>query len=419
MEERLAIHRVKMTKPCRICRHESLRKFLSLGPTPLANRFLTEEQLGSPEPVYPLDVYLCESCGLVQLRDVVPAELLFKNYVYVSSTSETLPKHFRSLADEVADNFALSADSLVVEVGSNDGCLLKAFRTHGCRTVGVEPATNIAKVAQSSGIETVNEFFNEKTARTIAKQWGKAAAIVGTNVLGHIDNLHDFLCGVAILLQDAGVLICEIPYLVDLFIQREFDTIYHEHLSYFSLRPLGELFRSHDLELFDVKQVAVHGGSIRVYVRRPRPGSTSTQKVSRLLALEKELHLDAYETYVDFAHEVQSTRETLVNLLKRLKSEGKRLVGYGAPAKGNTLLNYCQIGTETLDYLVDKSSYKQGLYSPGMHIPVFPVERILEDQPDYVLLLAWNFAEEILKQQHAYRERGGKFILPIPEVKIV
>jgi C-methyltransferase C-terminal domain/Putative zinc binding domain/Methyltransferase domain len=403
---------------CRICSGQNTKKFLAIGPTPLANAFLRREQLNGPEASYPLDVYFCETCGLVQLGYVVPPEILFKDYIYVSSTSDTIPVYFAGYADEVAARFLNAPDDLVVEMGSNDGCLLKQFRKHNLRTLGVEPAANIAKIASANGIETLNDFFCERTAKLLREEKGEAKVILGNNVFAHIGNLEDVLKGLDVLLAPDGKAIFDVPYLVNLLDNLEFDTIYHEHLSYFSVHPLDFLFRKYGFKVFDVKRVSIHGGSIRVYANRAGAAPNVQSSVHDLLALEKERHLDSFEPYAEFGSRVSALREDLMKMLRQLKSQGKRIAGYGAPAKGNTLLNYCKIGTDFLDYIVDKSPLKQNLYTPGMHIPVYGVEKLLEDRPDFVLILAWNFAEEIMRQQRAYGEQGGKFILPVPSPRI-
>lgn len=327
--------------------------------------------------------------------------------------------HFAKLAKEVVEGFSLSASSLVVDIGSNDGTLLKGFRNFNVKVLGVEPATNASKLAKAMGIETVNDFFNEKTALSIVQEKRRAKAVLATNVFAHIANLDDFLLGINILLDEAGVLIIEVPYLVDLLEKMLYDTIYHEHLSYFAVTPLVRLLKRFSMEIFDVKRVSVHGGSIRIYVRKSASPSSSSESVTTLLQLEKGLNLDSLQTYLRFATEVAGVKEKLVGILKHLKTEMKKVVGYGAPAKGNTLLNYCSIGTDILEYIVDESPYKQGLYTPGMHVPVLPTKKILEDKPDYVLLLAWNYVDEILLRERKYREMGGKFILPIPDPQII
>jgi len=371
----------------------------------------------SKEPFYPLDVYYCPKCGLVQLRDVVSPKILFKDYVYLTGMSQTMKQHFGQLAGEVVNNFNLSQDDLVIDIGSNDGTLLKGFKQLGIKTLGIEPATNIALVAEREGIETINDFFSLNVANNIIERKSHAKAIIGTNVFAHINDLDGILKAVNILLARDGIFVIEVPYLVDLLSKTEFDTIYHEHLSYFSLRPLVTLFKRFNMELFDVKRVPVHGGSIRCYVRRSP--SKVENSVYKLLVLEEDLRLNVFNAYLEFSAKVKNIKLQLTSLLKKSKENGSRIVGYGAAAKGNVLLNYCKIRTDILDYIVDNTPFKQGLYTPGMHIPVVPPDRLLRDEPDFVLLLAWNYLDEILKKEQKYRELGGKFIVPIPEPKII
>lgn len=354
----------------------------------------------------------------MQLGDVVPPEILFKDYIYVSGTSNTLRTHFEGMAKEVVEKFGLNSDSMVIDIGSNDGTLLRCFQGLKIKTLGVEPATNVAKLAREKGIETINDFFDEKIARRIRGE-AKVGAVLATNVFAHVNDLDDFLHGIKILLDDTGVFVIEVPYLVDLLEKMLFDTIYHEHLSYFALEPLATLFDRFDMKIIDVKRVDSHGGSIRVYVVRSTSSFQPTESVTRLLQLENRFRLSSPETYLDFASQLKLLKEKLVSMLKRFKAEGNKIVGYGAPAKGNTLLNYCKIGTDILDYIVDESPLKQGLYTPGAHIPVLPTRQIRVDRPDYVLLLAWNYATEILEREREYRRTGGKFIVPIPEPRII
>ena len=409
---------MKLTK-CRICSNENLHDVLSLGMMPLANNFLKKEQISAPEFVSPLGVIFCANCGLVQLSHVVSPNIMFRDYVYIPSTSKTLIHHFAELAKKTVEKFNLPGDSLVVDIGSNDGTLLKLFKTHKVKVLGIEPATNIAKLAEANGIETINDFFNQRTALKVVGNKGKAKVITGTNVFAHVNDLDGFLKGIDILLEDNGIFIIEVPYLPDLLEKIEFDTIYHEHLSYFSIKPLTRLVEKFKMEIFDVERIGIHGGSIRVFVKRASASGPVSESVANLLALEQERKLDSIETYLTFATEVASIKERLLELLKRLKSEGKRIVGYGAAAKGNTLLNYCKIGTDILDYIVDNIPYKQGRYTPGMHIPVVPEERLTQDRPDYALILAWNFAEEIMAKQQKYKELSGQFIIPVPNPQIV
>jgi len=406
-------------KKCRVCKSKDLKLFLSLGRTPLANSFLEEDQLKLPEEFYPLNVCFCESCGFVQLAEVVPAEKMFKNYIYVTSTSEEARNHYKLLVEDAMNKFKLPENSLVVEFASNDGTLLKNFRKFNVRVLGVEPAENIAPIAEAAGIETINDFFNRKVAKNIVDSKGKASMIIGTNVFAHIDNLDEIMKSFQILLDDEGVIIIESPYLVDFFEKTEYDTIYHEHVSYLSLIPLVKFFGMYGFKIFDVKRTKIHGGSIRIFASGINAKFKEKKNLSELLLLEKNMGLDTIKPYLDFALNVQKSRVKLLELLYKLKLDGKKIIGYGAAAKGNTLLNYCNIGADILDYIADKSPLKQGKYTPGTNIPVVHPDRILENHPDYMLILAWNFADEIMKEQHKFKERGGKFIIPIPEAKII
>ena len=404
---------------CRICKSEHTKKFLDLGVVALANSYLGKEELDSQEFKERLDVYFCLDCGLVQLGTVVPPEKLFRHYLYYSSNSKMLMGHFSDYADQVAAMHQDKRNAFVVEIASNDGILLRNFPRHGIRFLGVDPATNIAKKANDEGIPTLAEFFNSKNAALIVAKHGKATAIIGNNVFAHIDDIHDVIDGVDALLAGDGFLALEFPYLVNLLESNEFDTIYHEHLSYFSLAPLVKFFNMHKMEIFDVQRTNIHGGSIRVFVQReggPRKSSTS---VAKLLELEKERRLMSLQTYTEFASHVVKLKKDLLSLLEKLKSEGKTIAAYGAPAKGNTLLCYCGISTRFLDFTVDKSPYKQGLYTPGTHIPILQSEELLRRKPDYALILAWNFSSEIMKEQDDYKKAGGKFIIPIPSPRIV
>jgi len=404
---------------CRFCGKKDIFRFLELGTMALANSFLTAGELKSvKESKCPLDVYFCEQCGLVQIGHVVSPDALFKDYIYFSSTSDLVHKHAAYLAESFQRRFGLTGNSRVVEIASNDGTVLKYFQKTGVKTLGVEPAVNIAKVAVASGIETVNDFFNQTTAAGIRNRYGAADVILGRHVFAHVPEIHDFVKGLKNLLAEKGAIAIEAPYLIDFVERNEFDTVYHEHYSYLSVRAMASLFALYDMEVFDAERVPIHGGSIIYFIghRGAHPVSAS---VTQLISQERGKGLDRKDTYVAFAERTAGIRSSLVQLLKDLKASGKRIAAYGAPAKGNTLLNYCGISTDLVEYTVDKSPYKQNLYTPGMHLPVYHPDKLSQDMPDYVLLLAWNFAEEVLVQQKTYREKGGKFIVPIPEVKVL
>lgn len=403
---------------CRSCKNTNLHKFLSLGNSPLANSFLAKEQLDSAEPFYPLDVYFCDGCGLAQLGYVVPAEEMFANYLYVPSTSETFVKHFSQMAEETIQHFGLTSNDLVVDIGGNDGTLLRNFQDKGIKVLNVEPAKNIAVISEKAGIETINKYFTVKVADEIVGEKGTAKVVIGTNVFTHIDNLDDFLRGVSILLDEKGIFIIEVYYFGDIIRNSSFDIIYHEHLSYFTVYSLKNLFERFGLRLFDVKRVPIHGGSLRAFISKPQAHDVASS-VDEMISTEAKLGLNSLDTYNKFAEKIESVKQKLLSILAKLKSEGKIIVGYGAPAKSTTLLNYFGIGRELIEYIVDKSTLKQNLYTPGMHIPILSPERLLEDKPDYVLILAWNFADEIMKQQSKYKELGGKFIVPIPSPVII
>ncbi|MFQ5690922.1 MAG: methyltransferase domain-containing protein, partial [Gemmatimonadota bacterium] len=404
---------------CRSCESDRLHLFLSLGPMPLANAFLRFPEEFGTEPSFPLDVYLCGDCSLVQLNHVVDPEILFRNYIYVTGTSDTIGLHNRRYARAVRDSFDLGSEDLVVEIASNDGSLLKCFRELGVRTLGVEPARNIAALAREAGIDTVEEFFDSARARAVVADHGPAAAVIANNVLAHVDDVRDFLLGCLRLLRPGGRLIVEVPYLGELLNRLEYDTIYHEHLCYFSVTALMRLYEVAELSIERIERVPVHGGGLRVFARPRTECPRHGESVVRMAEREAGAGLADLARFERFAREVRANRDALLSLLGSRRGGGRQLAGYGAPAKGNTLLNFCGIGPELLPYVVDRNPMKVGTYTPGTHIPVRPVATLAERRPDDVLILAWNFADEIMNQQSAYREAGGRFLVPIPQPRVV
>lgn len=403
---------------CIVCQQPGIKEFLDLGETTLANKFIKKEEIGCSEPMFPLTVGFCENCGHVQLMEIVPPPAMFDHYLYISSLSETLKNHLHDLATKVVERCSLTSDDLAVDIGSNDGTLLSGFLKHGVKVLGVDPAANLAELAREKGVETFTGYFGAETATKLKAEYGPASVLTSTNSFPHIPDLNDFVKGIAIMLSDTGSMFIEAHYLRDLLEQNAFDTIYHEHCSYWGLTAAQHLFNRHGLEVVNVERMPLHHGQLRMTIQR-QGTSTPTAAVTQMLADEKEIGMDKLSTYEDFAQEALKLKEELNATIQKAKAEGRQVVGYGAPAKGNTLLTFLGIGPEHLDYIADRSPLKQGRYTPGTHIPVVPAEKILEDQPDYVLLLAWNFAEEIMGQQSEYRERGGKFIIPVPKVQVV
>ena len=404
---------------CRMCKSTNLKKFLDLGTSPLSDNFLTKENLGQPENFYPLNVYVCKKCGLCQLGYVVPPHLMFnENYPYDSSTTKMGKEHFTNMGISICENFQIKPGSLAIDIGSNVGVLLSSFKSKGLRVLGIEPSSNVANIAIKNGIDTIIEFFSIALAKNILANHGHASVITGTNVFAHIDDLDDFMNTTNILLNEDGIIVIEAPYLLNLLDNLEYDTIYHEHLSYLSLKPLTKFCEQYNMEVFNVEMQKIHGGTLRYYIGRKGKHPIS-QNIHKFLELEKEKKAYSEKSLDEFANKVENHRKELLELLNDLKRKGKKIVGISAPAKGNTLLNYCKIGTEILDYITEKNPLKIGKYTPGMHIPVVSDEILLKDKPEYALILAWNFAEEIIKNNEKYRESGGKFIVPIPQPKIV
>ncbi|MBI1884566.1 MAG: class I SAM-dependent methyltransferase [Chlamydiae bacterium] len=407
-----------LLKKCRICASDRLYTFVSLGAMPIPNGFLSKEELGKKEPYYPLETCVCESCWLVQLSHVIPPELMFKNYLYIPSTSITMLDHFRNMAEEAIQSYRLKPGDRVMDIGSNDGSLLSFFKEQEMKVFGIDPASNLAQLARLKGIDTLDDFFTEELAKRVVPEKGHAKVITATNVVAHVNNLHDLCEGVRLLLDKEGVFICEFPYLPDLISKNEFDTIYHEHLSYFSIQPLITLFKKHNLHIINIKKTSVHGGSIRIHVAPQNSSHQPTNRVQEFIREEALRKINSRSLYEDFGRRVKVIKRDLINYLKKLKNQGKKIVGYGASAKGNVLLNYCNIGTNLIEYIVDSIPYKQGRYTPGTHIPIHAENKLEKDMPDYALLMAWNFAEEILRKQVKYREKGGQFIITIPYLRV-
>ncbi|MBI4294375.1 MAG: class I SAM-dependent methyltransferase [Betaproteobacteria bacterium] len=403
-------------KRCISCGGSRLAPILSLGKTPLANALLTKDKLTAEEQRYPLELVFCEDCSLVQITESVAPERIFGEYAYFSSFSDTMVAAAKSLAARLVHERGLGRNSLVIELASNDGYLLEHYASAGVPVLGVEPAANIARVANERGIRTRNEFFGLESARQLVNEGLSADVLHANNVLAHVPDLNGFARGIGIVLKPRGVAVIEVPYLRDLVEKCEFDTIYHEHLCYFSVSALMPLFARHELALVDIERIPVHGGSLRLFARRsgvPEP------IVKTLLEEERAAGMLDRAYYFGFADRVERLRRELLALLGKLKAEGKKIAAYGASAKGSTLLNFFGIGRDILDYVVDRSTEKQGKYTPGTRLEIFAPSHLAEDRPDYLLLLSWNFLDEVLSQQADYRSTGGKFIVPVPEVRIV
>nr|QVQ68803.1 mmyC [uncultured bacterium] len=404
---------------CRVCGEQDWQPVLSFGDLPLADSFLKPSDSYDDEPRYPLGVVCCRSCRLMSLTHVVDPEVLYRTYPYTTSDSEMMTKHMQRVVEICRDRFGVAPGSFVVEIGSNTGSQLKAFQKAGVRTLGIDPALNIVEVARRRGVETLPDFFSVESAKSVKEKYGTPRLILGRHVFAHIDDISGVVEGVRSILDPDGLFAIEVPYLVDMLQRNEFDTIYHEHLSYFGVGTLATLFERHGLRVVDVERLPVHGGSILVFAGLADGTWTTRPIVEELIAGEREFGLDKDGTYEQFALNFASIKEELVSLIRGLRAEGKRIVGYGAPAKGNTLLNACGLGVDDLEFCSDTTEFKQGTVLPGTHIPVRAPSEVAADEVDYYLLLAWNYSEEILKKEQAFIAKGGRFILPNPTPSIV
>lgn len=404
---------------CRFCGAPLQQTFVDLGMSPLCESYLSVEQLNRMEPFYPLHVRVCGTCFLVQLEEYVAPEDIFTDYAYFSSYSDSWIAHAKNYVHQMIDRFKLDESSLAVEVASNDGYLLQHFLPKKVPVLGIEPAANVAKVAVEKGIPTQVKFFGIQTARELVAEGKRADLLIGNNVLAQVPDLNDFVGGMKILLAPKGVITIEFPHLMRLMEENQFDTIYHEHFSYFSFLTAQQIFAAHGLTLFDVEEIRTHGGSLRIFARHDEDHSKPVSaRAEELCAREESAGFTSLERYRSFAEQVKETKRALLDFLIQAKRAGKTIVGYGAPGKGNTLLNYCGIRTDFLDYTVDRSPHKQGRFLPGTHIPIYSPERIKETRPDYLFILPWNLREEIMQQNSYIREWGGQFVVPIPTVML-
>ncbi len=404
---------------CRFCSTPLRHTFVDLGMSPLCESFLTREQLNRMEPFYPLHAYVCESCFLVQVEEYVAPERIFDDYAYFSSYSEAWLSHARSYTDMVVPRYSLDRHSHVVELGSNDGYLLQYFVARGIPVLGVEPAANVAAAAVTKGVPTITQLFGRETAQRLVADGKQADLIIGNNVLAQVSDLRGFLAGMKLLLKPHGVITMEFPHLMRLIEDNQFDTIYHEHFSYFSFLTVERIFAAHGLTLFDVEELWTHGGSLRIHARHTdQPARAVVGRVEAMRAREKAAGFERLERYAAFTERAHETKRRLLDFLISAKRDGKAVAAYGAPGKGNTLLNYCGIRTDFLDYAVDRNPYKHGRFTPGTHIPIFPPEKIKETRPDYLLILPWNLKDEIMQQMADIRAWGGRFVVPIPELRV-
>lgn len=411
---------LKAQPVCRACGSPLTHTFVDLGMSPLCESYVSSDMANQMEPFYPLHAYVCEACWLVQLEEYVRPERIFTEYAYFSSYSDSWLEHAKTYTDMIVERLRLGPQSQVMELASNDGYLLQYFVQKGIPALGVEPAENVAVAAEQRGVRTIVKFFGRETAKEIVEAYGYRDLIIGNNVLAQVPDINDFVAGMRIALKAEGVITMEFPHLMRLMSENQFDTIYHEHFSYFSLLTARKIFERHRITLFDVEELPTHGGSLRIYGRHANdPTKPITERATELLAREKAAGFETLNCYLDFAEQVKETKRKLLEFLIGVKRRGKTVVGYGAPGKGNTLLNYCGIRTDFIDYTVDRNPYKQGKFLPGTHIPIYDPQRISQTKPDYLLILPWNFKDEIIAQMSGIREWGGKFVIPIPEVTVI
>ena len=405
---------------CRFCGVGLRHTFVDLGMSPLCESYVNVEQLNHMEPFYPLHVYVCDKCFLVQLLEYVSPEQIFSDYAYFSSYSDSWLQHANAYTEMAIARFGLNSNSQVVEIASNDGYLLQYFLQRHIPVLGIEPAANVAAVAQQNGIPSVVRFFGEKTARELLSEQKQADLLLGNNVLAHVPDINDFVKGMKILLKPNGAITMEFPHLMRLMEENQFDTIYHEHFSYLSFIAVEKIFAAQGLTLFDVEEIPTHGGSLRIYARHTENTSQPVgDRVMELRTREEKAGFTCLDHYFSFTEKVKETKRKLLDFLIHTKQQGRSIAGYGAPGKGNTLLNYCGIRTDFLDYVVDRSPYKQGKFLPGTHIPIHHPDKLKETKPDYVLILPWNLKAEVIEQNSYIREWGGRFVVPIPDVTIL
>jgi SAM-dependent methyltransferase len=404
-------------KNCRVCGSKDLSPYLDLGIMPLANSLIRPESRKKAEHAFPLVTLYCNNCSLSQLSIVVDPTILFWGYVYRSSISKTFQQHCLSMGKDIKSRFPKERKLRALDIASNDGCLLEQFRHEGFAVVGVEPATNLAEIARKNGIPTIDTFWSSAVAATVQKEHGKADVITATNVLGHVDDAHSFVAACKSVLSDDGLVVIEVPTVANIVEKNQFDTIYHEHVSYFLFKPLKQLFESEGFMIVDVQQIAIHGGTLRLFAAKKESGrKANTVAITSLLHKEENQKLYAFSTYQTLAKNTERIKTDLLHLIARSKKEGKTIAAYGASAKGNTLLNYCGITEKDIVFIIDDTPEKQHCWSPGNHIPIFPASKLEEEQPDYLLLLAWNFAKELIGKTPEHQTRKGEYIIPIPRV---